>query len=372
MIEIFAVRIYMTVYYWTMFVICLLTGLYFYNSAGCRQLLKNYTILLPLLLSIIIIGYLGLRPFSWAFGDMLMYRHKWNMTDAVLLDDYFNLRKEWFFDFVLRFCKILVNDAQFWFVIVELFYVGCQFWACKRLLWENVWMAIAFVFFSYQFGTYGTNGIRNGMACALMMLSISFYLDRNKYGFVVGTIIFLLAMGCHRSVMIPMAALLVSMFIIKDIKYAIYIWLGCIFLSLVSGNFFQGLFGGLGLDDRMSNYSEVSDKTLSQFSHLGFRWDFLLYSAMPVWLAWIVRSRGVFDQTFTLLANTYIIANSFWVLVCRVAFSNRFAYLSWFLYALVIAYAVIRVPIWKNQDKVAGQILMAHTAFTITMFLIGR
>ena len=103
-------------------------------------------------------------------------------------------------------------------------------------------MAVAFVFFSYQFGTYGTNGIRNGMACALMMLSISFYIDRNKYGFVVGTIIFLLAMGCHRSVMIPMAALLVSMFIIKDIKYSIYIWLGCIFLSLVSGNFYSGIW----------------------------------------------------------------------------------------------------------------------------------
>lgn len=372
MIEIFAVRIYMTVYYWTMFAICLFTGLYFYNSEGCKKLLRNYTLILPLLLSIIIIGYLGLRPFSWIFGDMMMYRHKWNITDAVLLDDYFNLRKEWFFDLVLRFCKILVNDAQFWFLIVELIYVGCQLWACKRLLWENVWMAIAFVFFSFQFCAYGTNGIRNGMACAIMMLSISYFCDRKKSGYIIGSFLFILAMGCHRSVMVPMAALLVSLFIIKDIKYAIYIWLGCIVLSLFTGDFFQSLFGDMGFDDRMSNYSSISERTMSQFSHTGFRWDFLLYSAMPVWLAWYVRSKGIFDQTFTLLTNTYIIANSFWILVIRVGFTNRFAYLSWFIYALVIAYAVIRVPIWKNQDKMAGQILLAHSAFTIFMFIIGK
>ena len=362
----------MTVYYWTMFAICIFTGLFYYNSQGCKKLLNRYTIILPLLLTIIIIFYLGLRPSSWRFGDMGMYRHKWNMTDAVLYDDYFNFRKEWFFEFVIRLCKILVSDVQFWFLIVELFYVGCQFWACKKLLWENVWMAIAFLFFSFQFCTYGTNGIRNGMGCAIMMLSISYFCNRSKLGYLIGAFLFLVAMGCHRSVMIPMAALLVSLFFIKDIKYAVYIWLGCVVVSLFAGNFFQNFFGGLGLDDRMSNYSSLSEDAMSQFSHSGFRWDFILYSAMPVWLAWIVRSRGVFDQTFTLLANTYIIANSFWVLVCRVAFSNRFAYLSWFLYALVIAYAVIRVPIWKNQDKVAGQILMAHTAFTITMFLIGR
>ena len=303
---------------------------------------------------------------------MLMYRHRWNITDAVLIDDYFNFNREWFFDFVMRLCKILVNDAQFWFVIVELFYVGCQLWACKRLLWENVWMAVAFVFFSFQFCAYGINGIRNGMACAIMMLAISFFCDRNKSAYVIGSLLFVLAMGCHRSVMIPMAALMVSIYVVKDIKKAIYIWLACIAASLVSGDFFQGFFGDMGLDDRMSDYSSVSERTLSQFSHLGFRWDFLLYSAMPVWLAWFVQSRGIVDKTFTLLANTYIIANSFWVLICRVAFSNRFAYLSWFLYALVIAYAVIRIPIWKNQDNIAGKILIAHTAFTIFMFVIGK
>lgn len=153
---------------------------------------------------------------------------------------------------------------------------------------------------------------------------------------------------------------------------AIYLWFGCIVISLIAGGTFQNLFISIGFDERMSSYSSIEDDSMSAFSHTGFRWDFLLYSAMPVLLAMVVRNKGIYDSNFTLLANTYIIANSFWVLVCRVAFSNRFAYLSWFLYALVIAYAVIRIPIWNNQDRIAGWILIAHTSFTFIMFLIQR
>ena len=133
----------------------------------------------------------------------------------------------------------------------------------------------------------------------------------------------------------------------------------------------MNLFSSLGFDDRMSSYSQASESTMSRFSHTGFRWDFLLYSAMPVWMAWYVRYKGIQDKTFTLLANTYIIANSFWIMVIRAAYSNRFAYLSWFLYALVLAYAVVRVPIWNDQDRKAGNILLAHSGFTLLMYLIG-
>jgi hypothetical protein len=368
------IEYYSKIFFWTMFVVCLLTGLSYNDSQGCTKLLKSYSFLPPFLFASLLIMYIGLRPFSWAFSDMMMYRHLWTIIDADTYEIKFGFKEEWFFSLVLKFCKIYVDDAHFWFLIVELFYIGCQLWACKRLLWENVWMAILFVFFSYQFYTYGTNGIRNGMACGLMLLSISFFCERKTAGYITGFLLFVLAMGCHRSSMIPMAALMASLFIFKDVKYAIYIWLICIVLSMFTGGFFQGFFASLGLDDRMSNYSSGSEanRTMNQFSRTGFRWDFLLYSAMPVWLAWYVRYKGIINQTFTLLANTYIFANSFWVLVCRVSFSNRFAYLSWFMYAMVIAYAVIRLPIWEKQDRAAGRILIAHSAFTFFMFLLGK
>lgn len=371
MIQFFLPQYYDDIFYWTLFSICLLTGLYYHDSKSCEKLLKRYSIFLPILLAIIIIVVLGLRPISWYFGDMPLYAHRWNIEDFDLFNSTFDFRGEWFFDFVLITSKQFIPNVQYWFLIVALFYIGCQLWACKRLLWENVWLAILFVFFSFQFYTYCTNGIRNGMACGIMTLSISYFCDRNKIGYFIGVLLFILAIGCHRSIMIPMSALLVSLFIIKDTKYAVYLWLICIVVSFFSGSFFQGFFSSLGFDDRMSSYSSSDESVMMNFSRSGFRWDFLLYSAMPVWLAWYVRSKGIIDQTFTLLANTYIIANSFWVLICRIAFSNRFAYLSWFMYAFVIAYAVIRVPIWKDQDRIAARILWAHSAFTIFMHFLG-
>ena len=156
-------------------------------------------------------------------------------------------------------------------------------------------------------------------------------------------------------------------------------------------------FAGLGFDDRMSQYStsEYDD----QFSQTGFRWDFLAYSAMPVWLTWYVtkkaeKERALYGDTieeaetnitgagriadahsmrvFNILATTYILANSFWVMVIRAAFSNRFAYLSWFLYPVVLAYGVIRLHIWPDQDRKAGLILALHAGFTIIMHLLGK
>jgi len=372
MIQLVPLQYYNSVFFIGMFVICLLTSLYYYDSKYCEKLLKNYTLLLPLLFAIILIFYIGLRPPSWKFADMMLYQHRWNIAGNEAIDGAINYNSEWFFDLVLTISKRLVPDVQFWFLIIELFYIGCQFWACKKLLWENVWLAILFVFFSYQFYSYGTNGLRNGMACAIMLLAIAFFCDRSKIGTIIGIGLFILAMGCHRSALLPMAALLTSLFIVKDIKFATYIWVGCIVLSLIAGSYFQNLMGSLGFDDRASSYSTMSEEVLAQFSHVGFRWDFLLYSAMPVWLAWYVRFKGIYDRTFTLLATTYIIANSFWILICRVAFSNRFAYLSWFMYALVIAYGVVRVPIWKDQDRKAGWILLAHSTFTLFMFAIGK
>ncbi|MBR3027399.1 MAG: EpsG family protein [Bacteroidales bacterium] len=371
MIELVPLQYYVRVFYYSMFAICLLVGLYYQANPGCEKLLRRNSIFFPLLISIVLIFYMGLRPTSYKFGDMPLYEHRWNMSDSIQVN-LFDFRSEWFFDYLMLFCKALVPNAQFWFVVIDFIYIGCQFWACKKLLWENVWLAILFVFYSFQFFSYGTNGLRNGMACSMMILSIAYFCDRNRNSNLIGFLLFGLAMACHRSVIIPMAAVMASKYIIKDIKISIYIWFGCIVLSLIAGGTLQNIIFGLGFDDRMSTYSSIGEETMSEFSHTGFRWDFLLYSAMPLWLAMIVRNKGINDPSFTLLANTYIIANSFWILVCRVAFSNRFAYLSWFLYALVIAYAVVRVPIWKNQDRAAGWILIAHSAFSLIMYIFFK
>ncbi len=65
-----------------------------------------------------------------------------------------------------------------------------------------------------------------------------------------------------------------------------YFWGLSLFVSLISGDTISGLFESLGFDDRLSYLSATENSEL--FSHTGFRWDFLLYSFMPILLGWNV------------------------------------------------------------------------------------
>lgn len=153
---------YKTIYYGLMLTFCLLTGVLYISSSGCNKLLQQNSGTLPCLYAIIIVLYLGLRPVSGRyFVDMAMYNHLWNIIDLNQNISFFDLRTEWFFRWLIILCKKLVHDSSFWFFIVEFFYVGGQLWACKKLLKENLWLALLFVFFSSPFFSYGTNGIRN-------------------------------------------------------------------------------------------------------------------------------------------------------------------------------------------------------------------
>jgi hypothetical protein len=57
-------------------------------------------------------------------------------------------------------------------------------------------------------------------------------------------------------------------------------------------------------------------------------------------------------------------------MVVRAAFSNRFAYLSWFLYPIVFTYPLFRMNIWKDQDRKTALILFAYSGFTFFMFFV--
>jgi hypothetical protein len=87
-----------------------------------------------------------------------------------------------------------------------------------------------------------------------------------------------------------------------------------------------------------------------------------------VW--YVTHYRKFKDQTFNILANTYLLSNAFWIMVIRSAFSNRFAYLSWFIYPLVIVYPLLRMNIWKDQDRKTAIIFFLYSGFSFFMFFI--
>ena len=153
----------------------------------------------------------------------------------------------------------------------------------------------------------------------------------------------------------------------RNTKLNISFWLFCIVLGLLFQEQFKTLFSGLINDERMASYLNAEvDKEM--FSHTGFRWDFLAYSALPIIIGWFITSKNkVIDKTYAFILHTYIFSNAFWVLINTAAYSNRFAYLSWFLYPIVLIYPFCKFIFLRNQSVILGILLIGMTAFTYFM-----
>lgn len=375
MVNIFGISpyIYAQVYYWTAFCICTVMFFRYSTSNNNNLLLQQNTFVPALFLSVIAILFLGLRPVHWYFGDMVTYAKGYNYY--AMMGSVTDAKGEWAFAALQQICINLGLSVNTFFLICSIGYIGFQYWACRKLLWENSWLAMLFILSAFEFYVFAVNGVRNGLACAILMFAMSIAINANKkyLDLFLAAGLAYLAFGIHKSTAIPSACAIAALYFVKNPKYALYLWVASIPVSLVAGSLFVNMFTGMVDDGRSAAYAAGASFDESHFSRTGFRWDFLLYSSVPVALIYYVtQKKGIQNLVFDFLANTYLLANSFWILVIQANFSNRFAYLSWFLYPLVLAYALIRLHIWDDQDRRIGLYLLAHAGFTLIMFLLGK
>lgn len=355
---------YRHIYYILISIFALSFARYTYVTGNNNLLKKQSQVPMSLFVTFMIL-FIGFRTVN--SGDMGSYRG-WYIR-RMFSDTGFSLHSEWLWDTLARICRNAGFSEWIWFAIITLGYIGCMFWTCKRLLFENVSLAMLFMFSSFSFFAYGTNTLRNGLACSIVLLAISFFAEFKKRGIWIGSGLILMAFGFHRSIIIPATAIYLSLFVFKKIKYSIYAWITSILLSLAAGSSLMSLFSRFD-DTRVESYFYKS-KDAALFSSTGFRWDFLLYSSIPIIVAWYVcQKRNVEDRVFTFLASVYMLSNAVWVICIRANYSDRFAYLSWFLYPMILAYAFIRIPLFKNQDRAVAWVLYAHVGFTLGMYYI--
>lgn len=345
-----------------------------YNNNNCTIInnAKRFPFI-TIILGILLIIFLGFRPPTYDFADTGNYAYLYEHFSIEA--ETINFKTEWLWNTLINFCQTHQLSVKEFFFIVELVYIGSMVICCWIFFPNNTWLGFLFFLTSFSFYAYSINGIRNGMATSLLLLAICLSCNNKKIINIIGGIICILATGIHKTSILPIMTLIFALFFVKKPKHAIYFWITSIIISLISGNYIGNIFASLGFDDRMSEYlnNQENVNKMAQFSQTGFRFDFLLYSAMPVLMTWYVTIKRRFeDKTYNIIAITYILANSFWIMVIRASFSNRFAYLSWFIYPLVIAYPLLNFKIWDDQDKKTAQILFYYEGFTFFMFIIGK
>lgn len=301
------------------------------------------------------IVFLGLRPISWVFGDM------WNYNKMFLL--YANgaqiKDQEAVFSAGLW---IFANysDAHVFFFLCLVGYVLSIVVACRRFL-GNYW-PYGFFFSASIFDFYGyaVNGIRQGLASSLFLLALS---SRKPVSWLIAAA----AMGIHSSLLLPMMAYLLSTRF-RDVRWYFIGWIACLGATLLSGAIGEqlatlGIVGG-----RLDAYLVMEEALLKQFSSIGFRVDFLIYSMIPIVLGYyFLITKRVSDPVYTHLVSIYLTCNAVWLLAIRIPASNRIAYLSWFMTGVLVAYPLVKFPVSKNQNITFGALLIvvfAHTFLT--------
>lgn len=355
---------YTAIYYNMMMILMLITLLHAYQNDLFDAATKSFASVLGMFLLIFIILYLGIRPVSYVFGDMLTYGQLYNRIAA---GETVIITKDYLFNYFLRYSAKIMSDRLFFFLCAVIYILPCYLFSKKYC--GTYWYYVFFIFIgSYMFWPFGTNGIRNGLGTSLFILALCFY-GRS----VLLYSLMALSFGVHSSLIIPIAAFIVAG-VYKNPKIYLYIWLAAIPLSLIGGGFWESFFGGLGFGDdtRAEDYLTKGNVYNDQFAYTGFRWDFLFYSSFAAFAGWyFIFKKKVTDTFYIHLWGTYMIANAFWILVIRANFSNRFAYLSWFLMAPVIAYPLLRYKLFPNQYSVVGVVIAVYYLFTYFMFLRG-
>jgi len=315
---------------------------------------------------VIIIMYMGLRPVSPYFGDTVNYAHSFfriqmNTDQFSILDG-----GEWLFNTIMLWFAKYSNIHAF-FLFCATIYVGALWWAFKRIFREDFLIPFIVAMGMFTFWSYGVNGIRNGMAASVIILALSF-----RQNITAMVLLSILGLGIHKSLSLMIAAAAVSLFI-KDSKIYFSIWVGCILVSLIAGNSLANIIAGSNLigDDRFARYI-TGKNTQDTFSYTGFRWDFLLYSAIPVAVGYyIIFKEKYSDKFYIWLYNIYLLTNAFWIIVIRANFSNRFAQISWFLIPLVLIYPFFMKKFWDDQPIKIGCIIIVAYLYTFYLAFIS-
>lgn len=357
--------LYNPIFYGAFCTIGVILGLRFQSSRADDLSQQQESPAFAWIIAILVALWIGLRPTSgYYFGDMRTYSNMYQAFSDAPFN--FNLSEEWMWDNISVFCHQLGFGTEGYFATVCLLYTLSAFAALRILVPKKPFVSLTLLFSSLMFLTFATNGIRNGLACHLTILAFVLYLKSQR---VAAASIAFLAYGIHHSVGVPIAGFVASLFIYKRPQIALGIWVLSIAASLTIGSSLTGFIEQFSVDERLQNYAnaETGGEGMT-FSSYGFRWDFLLYSAMPILLGYYsIVKRRITDNWYSVLFSTYCLANAFWVIFIRAAFSNRFAYLSWFLYPVMIAYPLFLFRLWPDQDKKVGLILMAYAGFTAFM-----
>ncbi len=313
---------------------------------------------LAIFLSILI----GLRPINIAFVDMVGYAGLYDWIKSAGVDYDWNTENV-IFDNLILFASKNGYDKEIFFLIITSIYYIITFWGIKRIFKNHSLAAYIVWLGSFSTFSYGVNGIKAGAAAAIFILALSFY-DKKFYAIILS----LIALGFHHSMLVCIVAY-ICVVLLKNPKYYLTFWCLCFIISSLRITYFQMLFANLS-DDSGASYLLTTEG--EDFGGKGgFRLDFILYSVLPIAIGYMALfTKKLASSKYTLLYNFYLLTNGIWMLCMYASFTNRIAYLSWFIYPIVLTYPLLEMRWGSDRDQLFKFIVSLNLCFTLVMAYI--
>jgi len=307
--------------------------------------------------------FVGLRPTNAAFVDMTAYSYYIQALGGQPFEFSFDTDNILFDNLLQWWASKQINERYFFLVIAGIYFL-CPYIGIRKMFPNNQLSAYLVFLAAFSTFSYATNGIKAGAAASLFIMALGF-MDKKLWC----VLLVLVSLGFHHSMQLPVIALLMVL-IIKPPKFYYFVWVMCLLLAVSHITFFQELFGNL-TDDQGAGYLLVNPDETEV--HIGFRPDFVLYSMVPVLIGfkYEVQRKLAVSRTYSVLLHLYILTNAIWMLCMYAAFNNRIAYLSWFLYPIVLIY-----PYFENSNRDQFRFLrfrrvaLLHLSFTLFMAFI--
>lgn len=318
---------------------------------------------LGMMVATVTIVMIGMRPVDIAYGDTVNYAAGFQRMASNIENIRLHLGKEWLYDIITYYSAKYAN-LHIYFTIFAIMYVVPLWLALRRIFSEYNFVPLIVVISMFTFWAYGVNGMRNGVGASLFIFAMTY-----TENIPMMVMIALLGAGVHNTIYLMIAGALIAWFW-NDSRVYIVAWFACILISLVLGNSIQAWMAGfadsVADDNKLTVYLE--DDHLVDYQKLGvsrsFRWDFLAYSGIGVAIgSYFSIFRKFKDQYYQWIFNIYLICNSFWVLIIRAPYSNRFAQISWFILPIVLIYPFMRERFWVNQEKMLTVGILIFYAF---------
>lgn len=349
-------------------IVCILTFLILPTYSGLRgsaMRQRSESELAGLFLLVLFLTFfIGLRPVSGRyFCDMSNYAAHYEILEGnqfffdpqaenFIFDNLFS----WWISNSLGFSSFCLLIAAIYFITA---YLGL-----KRLFPQNE--LAAYLVFLAGFCTFsmGTNGIKAGAAASIFILAMSY-----RHNLKICIPLVLISLGFHHSMQMPIGALLITQ-IFKKSKWYFYGWFFCLLMALGHVSFFANLFASV-TDETGADYlmgaSNGADGTQG-----GFRLDFILYSSAPIAIGYyyIMKKKMQVSEMYRDLLHYYLCTNGIWMLCMYANFTNRIAYLSWFMYPIVLIFPFLNENFSEYKYCNFVKTMKYHLYFTLFMDVV--